>query len=138
VHAEVISRKPGAAIFYTFSQFCEIGVSLLSLQKQPKRAPNLFQRGVEYATYDFVSPLPSHASILRFASHHANANQQRKPLQAGEEECAAHILDAAAAMQKDLLTARNKKRETPLHKAWRLEGGVKRHNIQRHNAASCA
>ena len=39
------------AIFYPFSQFCEIGVSLLSLQNQPKTAPNLFQRGVEYGKY---------------------------------------------------------------------------------------
>ena len=36
------------AIFYPFSQFCEIDTSLLSLQKQPNTAPNLFQRGVEY------------------------------------------------------------------------------------------
>ena len=34
------------AIFYPFSQFCEIDISLLSLQKQPKTASNLFQRGV--------------------------------------------------------------------------------------------
>ena len=40
-----------AAIFYPFSQFCEIGTSSLSLQNQPKTAPNLFQRGVEYAVY---------------------------------------------------------------------------------------
>ena len=39
------------AIFYPFSQFCEINVSLLSLQKQPNAAPNLFQRGVEYGKY---------------------------------------------------------------------------------------
>ena len=39
------------AIFYPFSQFCEIYVSLLSLQKQPETAPNLFQRGVEYGKY---------------------------------------------------------------------------------------
>ena len=32
-----------AAIFYPF---CEMDVSLPSLQKQPKAAPNLFQRGV--------------------------------------------------------------------------------------------
>ena len=36
------------AIFYPFSQFCEINISLLSLQKQPNTAPNLFQRGEEY------------------------------------------------------------------------------------------
>ena len=39
------------AIFYPFSQFCEITMSLLSLQKQPNTAPNLFQRGVEYGKY---------------------------------------------------------------------------------------
>ena len=39
------------AIFYPFSQFCEIGSSLLSLQKQPDTSPNLFQRGVEYGKY---------------------------------------------------------------------------------------
>ena len=32
-------------MFYCFSQFFEIYVSLQSLQKQPKTAPNLFQRG---------------------------------------------------------------------------------------------
>ena len=40
------------AIVYPFSQFCEINISLLSLQKQPNTAPNLFQRGVEYGKYD--------------------------------------------------------------------------------------
>ena len=39
------------AIFCTFSQFCEIGISLLSLQKQPKTAPNLYQRGLEDGKY---------------------------------------------------------------------------------------
>ena len=39
------------AIFYPFSQFCEIYISLLSLQTQPNTAPNLFQRGVEYGKY---------------------------------------------------------------------------------------
>ena len=39
------------AIFYPFSQFCEIDISLLSLQTQPNTAPNLFQRGVEYGKY---------------------------------------------------------------------------------------
>ena len=33
------------AIFYPFSQFCEINIYLLSLQQQPNTAPNLFQRG---------------------------------------------------------------------------------------------
>ena len=39
------------AIFCPFSKFCEINMSLLSLQKQPNTAPNLFQRGVEYGKY---------------------------------------------------------------------------------------
>ena len=39
------------AIFYPFSQVCEISISLLSLQKQPNTAPNLFQRGAEYGKY---------------------------------------------------------------------------------------
>ena len=39
------------AIFYPFSQFCEVQISLLSLQKQPNTAPNLFQRRVEYGKY---------------------------------------------------------------------------------------
>ena len=39
------------AIFYPFSQFCEIIISLLSLQTQPNTAPNLFQRGAEYGKY---------------------------------------------------------------------------------------
>ena len=47
-----IVRTPIVAIFYPFSQFCEINISLLSLQKQPNTAPNLFQRGVEYGKYD--------------------------------------------------------------------------------------
>ena len=33
------------AIFYPFGQFCEIDISLPSLQTQPNTAPNLFQRG---------------------------------------------------------------------------------------------
>ena len=40
-----------AAIFYPFSQFCEIIIFLLSLQKQPNAAPILFQRGVECGKY---------------------------------------------------------------------------------------
>ena len=43
------------AIFYPFSQFCEIDISLLSLQKQPNTVPNLFQSGVEYGKYEGVS-----------------------------------------------------------------------------------
>ena len=39
------------AIFYPFSQFCEIVSFLPSLQKQPRTALNLFQRGVEYGKY---------------------------------------------------------------------------------------
>ena len=42
------------AIFYPFSQFCEINISLLSLQKQPSTAPNLFQRRVEYGKYGYA------------------------------------------------------------------------------------
>ena len=42
------------AMFYPFSQFCEIDISLLSLQKQPKTAPNLFQRGVEYGKSEIM------------------------------------------------------------------------------------
>ena len=52
-HAPV-TNIPGediVAIFYPFSQFCEIDISLLSLQTQPNTAPNLFQRGVEYGKY---------------------------------------------------------------------------------------
>ena len=47
------------AIFYPFSQFCEINLSLLSLQTQPNTAPNLFQRGVEYGKYDLCLDLNS-------------------------------------------------------------------------------
>ena len=39
------------AIFYPFSQFCGINTSLLSLQKQPNTAQNIFQRRVEYGKY---------------------------------------------------------------------------------------
>ena len=39
------------AIFCPIGLFCEINTSLLSLQKQPNTAPNLFQRGVEYGKY---------------------------------------------------------------------------------------
>ena len=39
------------AIFCPSGQFCEIDVSLLSLRNQPRTAPNLFQRGVEYGKY---------------------------------------------------------------------------------------
>ena len=42
------------AIFYPFSQFCEIFIFLLSLQKQPKTVPNLFQRGVDFGKYGLV------------------------------------------------------------------------------------
>ena len=48
----VFCCKNMVAIFYTFSQFCEIDISLLSLQTQPNTAPNLFQRGVEYGKYE--------------------------------------------------------------------------------------
>ena len=39
------------AIFYPFSQFCEIDIALLSSETQPNTTPNLFQRGVEYGKY---------------------------------------------------------------------------------------
>ena len=39
------------ALFYPFSQFCEMNIFLLSLQTQPNTAPSLFQRGVEYGRY---------------------------------------------------------------------------------------
>ena len=41
-------------MFYSFSQFCEMNISLLSLQTQPNTAPNLFQRGVEYGKYKIL------------------------------------------------------------------------------------
>ena len=50
----IFSKPDMVAIFYPFSLFCEIYISLLSLQKQPNTAPNLFQRGVEYGKYDFL------------------------------------------------------------------------------------
>ena len=47
-----LEATDSVAMFYPFSQFCEIDTCLLSLQKQPKPAPNLFQRGgVEYVKY---------------------------------------------------------------------------------------
>ena len=52
------------AIFYSFSRFREINVSLLSLQNQPKTTPNLFQRGVEYGEYDPPSRAPPGLIIL--------------------------------------------------------------------------
>ena len=59
--SSAIGSEPIVAIFYPFSQFCEINVSLLSLQNQPNTAPNLFQRGVEYGKYGATAPprLPS-------------------------------------------------------------------------------
>ena len=52
------------AIFYPFGQFCEINISLPSLQKQPDAAPNLFQRGVEYGKYDYYHIMISSSSII--------------------------------------------------------------------------
>ena len=49
---KIIPAKIMVAIFYPFSLFCEITISLLSLQTQPNTAPNLFQRGVEYGKYE--------------------------------------------------------------------------------------
>ena len=56
---------PIVAIVYPFSQFCETNISLLSLQTQPKTAPNLFQRGVEYGKYDLPlsSTCPAYTNI---------------------------------------------------------------------------
>jgi len=73
-----VKNKYIVATFYPFSQFCEIGISSLSLQKQPKTAPNLFQRGVEYATYvnqdDALHPM----RCLRWQ------RQERTPSEKGE------------------------------------------------------
>ena len=52
-------------IFYPFSQFCEKHISLLSLQTQPKTAPNLFQRGVEYGKYEMVNSFHQHGPCAR-------------------------------------------------------------------------
>ena len=45
------------AILYPSSQCCEIDGGLPSLQKQPKTASNLFQRGVEYGKGADSAPL---------------------------------------------------------------------------------
>ena len=65
------------AIFYPFSQFCEINIFLLSLQTQPNTAPNIFQRGVEYGKYEvptgltaFCSLNSSHVQTLRSTDVH--------------------------------------------------------------------
>ena len=50
------------AIFYPFSHFCEINISLPSLQKQPNTAPNLFQRGVEYGKYPWLPKVDGNIS----------------------------------------------------------------------------
>ena len=47
-----VAERIAVAIFCPFHQFCEIGISLLSLQTQPNTAPNLFQRGVDYGKYE--------------------------------------------------------------------------------------
>ena len=54
-HSEI---KSIVAIFCPFSKFCEIDISLLNLQTQPKTAPNLFQREVEYGKYGESSNSP--------------------------------------------------------------------------------
>ena len=48
---ERLLQEAIVAMFYPLSQFCEIIISLPSLQKEPSAAPNLFQRGVEYGKY---------------------------------------------------------------------------------------
>ena len=62
------------AIFCPFSQFCEIGISLLSLQKQPNTALNLFQRGVEYGKYGFLLPAASGDVQAAVTSHSFNSH----------------------------------------------------------------
>ena len=66
------------AIFCPFGLFCEINISLLSLQTQPNTAPNLFQRGVEYGKYDRRPRVPEafrrkpFHSALKYAGRRLN------------------------------------------------------------------
>ena len=48
-HYDIVAK------FYPFGQFCEMIISLLSLETQPNTAPNLVQRGVEYGEYEITS-----------------------------------------------------------------------------------
>ena len=66
------------AIFYPFSQFCEINISLLSLQKQPNTAPNLFQRGVEYGEYDRCVYIYIHTYIYIYIYVHIYRERDRE------------------------------------------------------------
>ena len=51
-------KKDIVAIFYPFSQFCEIGISSLSLQKERKTDLSLFHGGVECAMYYCIETNP--------------------------------------------------------------------------------
>ena len=55
-------------ILYPFSQFYEINISLLSLQKLPNTAPNLFERGLEYGKYVVI------ANNITTANSNSNSN----------------------------------------------------------------
>ena len=61
------------AIFYPFSQFCEIGASLLSLQSSQKQPPRHFRGGVEYGK----GVLPSLTPLG--APHRASQSARRRP-----------------------------------------------------------
>ena len=66
------------AIFHPFSQFCEIDVSLLSLQNQPKTAPNRFQRGVEYGKHVLLVTTWSNPRRARLRGFAASRGQNGK------------------------------------------------------------
>ena len=65
------------AIFYPFSQFCEINISLLSLQTQPNTAQHLFQRGVECGKYGQRNTLPTDRSTWHRLRSNGNGNTGR-------------------------------------------------------------
>ena len=80
MHPETAESVPFftiVAIFCPFSQFCEIYISLLSLQKQPNTAPNLFQRGLEYGKYVYVEGVTimstAYVSHIHMPMHAMNA-----------------------------------------------------------------
>ena len=70
--------SPIVAIFYPFSQCCEIEISPLSLQKQPKASPNLFERGVEYGKYDY--PETNQQAQIKTLIQNPNIHNPNKPL----------------------------------------------------------
>ena len=74
------------AIFYPFSQFCEINVSLLSLQKEPNTAPNLFQRGVEYGKYGVTGQASRNTSLFLSLCNEIAGHSRTK--QASRRGCA--------------------------------------------------